>query len=82
MDIDQDLCTGDGLCEEICPEIFWMHDDGLAYVKEVNWKTGFDERGNPRLKMSQTAEVPDNMMDATVEAAEECPGECIFIEAD
>ena len=32
--IDQDLCTGDGLCAEICPEVFVMRDDGLAYVQE------------------------------------------------
>ena len=32
--IDQDLCTGDGLCEEICPDVFTLLDDGLAYVKE------------------------------------------------
>ena len=32
--IDQDLCTGDGLCEEISPAVFALLDDGLAYVKE------------------------------------------------
>ena len=32
--IDQDLCTGDGLCEEIAPSVFTLLDDGLAYVKE------------------------------------------------
>jgi len=32
--IDQDLCTGDGLCEEIAPDVFIMLDDGLAYVRE------------------------------------------------
>ena len=32
--IDQDLCTGDGLCEEICPDVFVGKDDGLFYVKE------------------------------------------------
>jgi len=32
--IDQDLCTGDGLCEEIAPSIFTLLDDGLAYVKD------------------------------------------------
>ena len=32
--VDQDLCTGDGLCEEIAPEVFVMHDDGLSYVKD------------------------------------------------
>ena len=30
--IDQDLCTGDGLCEEIAPSVFTLLDDGLAYV--------------------------------------------------
>ncbi|MEY2476529.1 MAG: ferredoxin, partial [Actinomycetota bacterium] len=30
--IDQDLCTGDGICAEIAPQIFEMDDDGLAYV--------------------------------------------------
>ena len=32
--IDQDLCTGDGLCEEIAPSVFQLDDDGLARVKE------------------------------------------------
>ena len=32
--IDQDLCTGDGLCEEIAPDVFTLLDDGLAYVKD------------------------------------------------
>ena len=52
--IDQDLCTGDGLCVEIVPPVFVMMDDGLAYVKE----------------------------ESVIEAADECPGECIFIETD
>lgn len=30
--IDQELCIGDGICEEICPEVFEVRDDGLAYV--------------------------------------------------
>ena len=32
--IDQDLCTGDGICEEISPEVFLGRDDGLWVVKE------------------------------------------------
>ena len=55
--IDQDLCTGDGLCEEIAPDVFTLLDDGLA-------------------------NVPGGMEEAVIEAAEECPGECIFIEVD
>jgi len=32
--IDQDLCTGDGICQEICPDVFVGRDDGLWVVKE------------------------------------------------
>ena len=39
--IDQDLCTGDGLCEEIAPAVFTLLDDGLAYVGKVG--TGFTD---------------------------------------
>ena len=77
--IDQDLCTGDGLCEEIAPDVFFGHDDGLFYVWDQA-KLGDD--GEPLLKMSETAPVPAGMEAATIEAAEECPGECIFIEAE
>jgi ferredoxin len=74
--IDQDLCTGDGLCEEIAPDVFTLLDDGLAYVKE-GAKVFSDPGGAEGL-----AGFPDSMLDAVVEAAEECPGECIFIEAE
>jgi ferredoxin len=74
--IDQDLCTGDGLCEEIAPAVFTLLDDGLAYVKE-GAKVYSDPGGAEGL-----AAFPDDMLDAVVESAEECPGECIFIEAD
>jgi len=49
--IDQDLCTGDGLCEEIAPEVFFAQDDGLYYVKESAKNFGtekkFDGDTNP-----------------------------------
>lgn len=82
--IDQDLCTGDGLCAEIAPDVFAMHVDGLAYVKEVPWPNLFGADGNgntPALKMSEgTADVPENLLEDVITAAEDCPGECIFIE--
>ncbi len=31
--IDPDLCTGCGTCPEICPDVFEMGDDDIAYVK-------------------------------------------------
>lgn len=72
--IDQVLCTGDGLCEEIAPEVFTLLDDGLAYVKQSG-QALTDPGGAESL-----APVPEAMDDAVIEAAE-CPGECIFIEA-
>ncbi len=78
--IDQDLCTGDGLCEEICPAIFGHHDDGLYYVKEVDWPDIYNGGTEPVYKMARgTAAIPEPYLEATIEAAEECPGECIFI---
>ncbi len=32
--VDHDLCIGDGVCEAICPQVFVLRDDGLAYVIE------------------------------------------------
>ena len=82
--IDQDLCTGDGLCAEIAPDVFMMHSDGLAYVKEATWPNLFGESGSgttPALQMAEgTANVPDNLVEDVITAAEDCPGECIFIE--
>jgi ferredoxin len=76
--IDQDLCTGDGLCEEIAPDVFTLLDDGLAYVREKD-KIFATARGNPQ-GAEGMAVFADSMMDAVIESAEECPGECIFIE--
>jgi len=30
--VDHDLCIGCGNCEDECPEVFDVQDDGLAYV--------------------------------------------------
>jgi ferredoxin len=76
--IDQDLCTGDGLCEEIAPDVFTLLDDGLAYVKEGP-KIYAAAKGNAQ-GAEGLAEIPDGQLDAVIESAEECPGECIFIE--
>ena len=78
------VCTGDGLCVEICPPLFDMHSDGLAYVKEVDWP-GLNPSGGgePAYKMAEgLAIIPEELLQDCIESAEECPGECIFIELD
>jgi len=57
--IDQDLCTGDGLCEEIAPAVFTLLDDGLAYVKE-----GSDVKSEPGGSAGMAA-VPGDLEDAS-----------------
>ena len=83
--IDQDLCTGDGLCEEIAPAVFFGQDDGLFYVKETAANYGeeklFDGAANPA-GADGMARFPDGSLDSVIEAAEECPGVSIFIEVE
>jgi ferredoxin len=71
--VDQDLCTGDALCTEICPDVFAMVD-GLSYVR-IGSQIATVPGG-----ASSLAPVPEQLLGAVLDAAEECPGECIFIE--
>ena len=74
--IDQDLCTGDGLCVDHCPDAFVQLEDGIAYVAEGGFALN-----NPGSSGSLALVHPRNQI-AVVRAAEGCPGECIFIEID
>ncbi|MGB3734140.1 MAG: ferredoxin [Ilumatobacter sp.] len=85
--IDQDLCTGDGICSEICPDVFEARDDGLWVVKETKDHfdativfDGGDGAGHGPDMGRGVARIPDKLIDLAVDAAEECPGECIMIE--
>jgi ferredoxin len=84
--IDQDLCTGDGICCEIAPKVFEMHEDGLAYVKEVPWPNRFGASGSGPAPALQGADglagVPENLLEDVIEAMEACPGECIYLEVE
>jgi len=42
--VDEDLCTGCGLCEETCPEVFELGDDELAHVKVDPVPTDMEEQ--------------------------------------
>ena len=76
MWIDQDLCTGDGLCVDHCHDVFMQLEDGIAYVREGGMSLN-DPGGSGSL-----AVVPVRNVQAVINAAEACPGECIFIEID
>ncbi|MGE5828553.1 MAG: ferredoxin [Micromonosporaceae bacterium] len=69
--IDQNLCTGDGLCAQYAPEVFEFDVDGLAYVK--------DESGELLTEAGSRVDVPARLRLEVIDAARDCPGECIHI---
>jgi ferredoxin len=69
--IDQDLCTGDGLCVQYAPEVFEFDIDGLAYVK--------NGRGDLLAAARATADVPEQLRLDVIDSAKECPGDCIHV---
>ncbi|WP_235032117.1 ferredoxin [Actinacidiphila yanglinensis] len=69
--IDQDLCTGDGICAQYAPEVFELDIDGLAYVK------GSDDE--LRQSPGATVPVPLPLLTDIVDSVKECPGECIHV---
>ncbi len=81
VSIDQDLCTGDGLCEDVCATAFTVAGDGVAYVREDARYYG-ETRVFSGDRAEDAARVPEDWQAAAVEAAESCPGECIFIEVE
>ncbi|MFE9094697.1 ferredoxin [Streptomyces sp. NPDC007264] len=68
--IDQDLCTGDGICVQYAPEVFELDIDGLAYVKGPDGEL---------LQVRAAAPVPLPLLEDVVSSARECPGECIHV---
>ena len=71
MRVDQDLCTGDGLCVQYAPEVFEFDIDGLAYVK--------DSAGELLQSPGVRTGVPARLHLEVIDAAKECPGECIHV---
>jgi len=85
--IDQDLCIGVGTCEQLAPDLFEAKGDGLWVVKEEarHWGEGtvFDGGSGPGhgpAGSTGAARVPAALVDAALEAADECPGECIYVD--
>jgi ferredoxin len=72
--IDQDLCTGDGLCVDHCHDVFTLLEDGIAYV--IDGGTVQNDPGGS----GSVASVEPRLEQSVIDAALACPGECIFIE--
>ena len=85
--IDQDECMGAGTCEQIAPAVFKPIGDGQWGVAEsypyFTTPTTFSGRVGPGEApggFEGRARVPDELMEAVVDAVAECPGECIYLE--
>jgi ferredoxin len=70
--IDQQLCTGDGLCVQYAPEVFEFDTDGLAYVKN-------GIAGDLLTAPGAQADVPESLRRDVLSSAKECPGACIHV---
>jgi ferredoxin len=72
--IDQDRCTGSGLCEAIEPSVFTISEDGLAVVHAGNGVL-------PAGPVGTVTVAPENERQVQ-EASQACPGRCIRIESE
>jgi ferredoxin len=79
---------GAGTCEQLVPQVFQERGDGVWVVKEDGEVFGvtitFDGGDGPAHGPDGAggiARVPHALADWVVEAAEECPAECIYVEA-
>lgn len=85
--IDPGACMGAGTCSQIAPEVFSARGDGTWVVREdaafFGKTTLFDGHGTPGHGPeghNGQARIPHQLIDDVIDAAEECPGECIFVE--
>jgi ferredoxin len=56
--------------------VFVLLEDGISYV--VDEGRVCHDPGGPE----ETAAVPERLVPAVIAAAEDCPGECIFLELE
>jgi ferredoxin len=75
--IDQDLCTGDGICAQYAPEVFELDIDGLAYVKKAPVARG--EEAELLAEPGATTAVPLPLVNDVIDSAKDCPGDCIHV---
>ncbi|HEB12936.1 MAG TPA: ferredoxin [Actinobacteria bacterium] len=55
--IIHDECIGDGICEEICPEVYELRDDGLAYVIDEAPDEGLNDKIEEAIEECPTSAI-------------------------
>ncbi len=74
--IEQSECIGNGVCVEIAPDAIVMIDS-IAYMRENG--TVFAASMGNRQGSEGLAAIPADLEDLVLDAADECPAECIHI---
>ncbi|GAA4709328.1 ferredoxin [Brevibacillus fulvus] len=64
--VDKDTCIACGACGATAPDVFDYDDEGLAYNK-------LDDNSN-------SAQIPDNLIEDVRDAADGCPTDSIKVE--
>jgi ferredoxin len=79
---------GAGTCAQIAPQVFHARNDGLwavkedrAYFGETIVFDGSEGPGHGPKGVAGRARIPEVLLADVIDAAEECPGECILVEA-
>ena len=70
VSLDQKLCRGDCICEQICPQVFELDEGGIAYATQ---------QGVRKEGPDSWAHVPAELEDQVRDAAAECPERAIFL---
>jgi ferredoxin len=86
--IDAEECMGAGCCSQVAPSVFHQRSDGTWAVKEdrphfdqvVVFDGGVGEGHGPEGPEGK-ARIPESVVDLVIEAADECPAGCIYVEA-
>jgi ferredoxin len=85
--IDADACMGAGTCAQVAPEVFreghdgtWAVMESLSHFDQLIVYDGLVGEGHGPGGFDGRARVPESLLDTVLDAAEECPAECIFVE--
>lgn len=78
VSIEQDDCTSCGIRPELVPRHFYMDGINIAHVKDDSDK---DPNEPEYIGYAGKVLVAEGLEDAVIDAAEGCPGECIYVEA-
>ena len=69
--VDQDLCTGDGLCVQYAPR--------SSSSTSTAWRTSRTAPASCSSRPGARTDVPAHLRLDVIDAAKECPGDCIHV---